>query len=67
MEPFCGEHSGKGTVFEILIPVIGSKSAMTKIEPKENLPRGNERILLVDDDDQILKSLKKGLGDSVRK
>ncbi len=58
---------GKGTVVDVLFPKIEAK-APSDIEMKEALPTGRERILLVDDDEAIVRMLRRmleGLGYSV--
>lgn len=46
---------GKGTTFEIYLPVIESRSVMAEIDVATPLPRGEERILLVDDEKSIVR------------
>jgi CheY-like chemotaxis protein len=45
---------GKGTTFNIFFPVIG-EAAVEQIETIEELPTGDERIILIDDEVSILK------------
>jgi len=55
----------KGTSFEIYLPVYKEKKNSRYQRPKEPLPKGNERILLVDDENHVLnieKQLLKRLG-----
>ena len=51
---------GKGTVFEVLFPLIEAE-----LPPENNkvgfFPTGNEKILLIDDEESILKLVKKRL------
>ena len=44
---------GKGTTFSIFFPVI-EKPVVPETETLEELPTGNERILLIDDEESIL-------------
>ena len=44
----------KGTTFNVLLPVISSE-IVSEIEPHESFPRGNERILFIDDEISIVK------------
>jgi PAS domain S-box-containing protein len=45
---------GKGTTFTLYLPVTGKRTALRSHTP-EALPSGTERILLVDDEDYIVK------------
>ncbi|MBN2060050.1 MAG: PAS domain S-box protein [Deltaproteobacteria bacterium] len=44
---------GKGTIFHVLLPVIEEEVSFP-LEPKIELPEGSERILLVDDEKNIV-------------
>jgi PAS domain S-box-containing protein len=44
---------GRGTIFHIYFPVI-EEAAAIEIETVEELPTGNERILLVDDEESLV-------------
>ncbi len=61
---------GKGTTFHIYLPVIESTIfSGKKITPKIALPTGTERIMLVDDEEQVLKvemAMLKELGYEVK-
>ena len=46
---------GKGTTFRVLLPVIESPETLVAIEP--SLPRGHERILVVDDEAGLATAL----------
>ncbi|SDU36192.1 response regulator [Desulfobacula phenolica] len=46
---------GKGTVFDIYLPVYQKESTDTLEFPKQALPKGEERILLVDDEAPVIK------------
>ncbi len=43
----------KGTVFKIYFPALEEGAAVDEIEPKGSLPRGNETILVAEDDDKV--------------
>ena len=45
---------GKGTVFTVYLPITQKQSSSHSYEP-EKLPKGNERILFVDDEVQLTK------------
>ena len=45
---------GKGTVFEVLLPVIEAETQL-KVEKSGILPTGTERILFVDDEQSLVK------------
>ena len=45
---------GKGTTFSILFPVA-EEEAVIETEPVEKLPTGNERILIVDDEESMVE------------
>lgn len=51
---------GKGTTFHIFLPRIESENT-TKARPTQPFPRGNERILFVDDESDIASMGKKTL------
>jgi PAS domain S-box-containing protein len=53
---YCSSKPGKGTVFEIYLPILKSNApqALAEERPVRNLPRGHETILLVDDEKLIL-------------
>jgi two-component system cell cycle sensor histidine kinase/response regulator CckA len=44
---------GEGTVFEICIPVTDQLQAYSTLDEKEDLPGGNETILVVEDEPQL--------------
>jgi len=50
----CSEP-GKGTAFHVYLPLISAPENTSEILPDKPLPRGNERILLVDDEEQIIE------------
>ncbi len=51
----CYSEPGKGTTFKIYFPAIDSVvSSGLSVERKEEMPGGNETILLVDDEEAIL-------------
>lgn len=45
---------GKGTVFKVYLPVIEEGDVQTEMEPVNGAQKGTERILLVDDEEQIV-------------
>ena len=51
---------GKGTVFEVLIPLTEAES-QPEDEKAEAFPTGNEKILFIDDEESILNLVKKRL------
>lgn len=52
---------GKGTLFTVYLPVIEEGDVQTEIEPLNGAEKGNERILLVDDEEQIVSMERKML------
>lgn len=46
---------GKGATFTLLLPALKSESAPAKIQVKSSLPSGRERVLVVDDEPQLVK------------
>ena len=54
---------GKGTTFEIYLSAIASRTVMAETEVATPLPRGGERILLVDDEESIVRLERKMLED----
>ena len=53
----CYSELGQGTVFHALLPALPN-AAMAVTEKEENLPRGDERILFVDDEPMIAEMSK---------
>jgi PAS domain S-box-containing protein len=51
-------ESGKGTVFEVFLPVSEAKTELNAKEP-EALHKGNENILFIDDEESIGKVVKR--------
>jgi nitrogen-specific signal transduction histidine kinase/ActR/RegA family two-component response regulator len=49
---------GKGTVFHVYLPVIKAQAEAFEIETVEPVLKGTEKILLVDDEDQIIRMEK---------
>ena len=45
---------GKGTTFKVYLPVIEDMDTVAEFEPSNVAARGNERILLIDDEEQIV-------------
>jgi CheY-like chemotaxis protein len=52
---FVDSAPGKGSVFTIYLPTVTSACAESESSELELLPRGTERILVVDDEPSILK------------
>ncbi|MEA3417313.1 MAG: response regulator, partial [Thermodesulfobacteriota bacterium] len=52
---------GKGSEFKIVLPVIKKQKESTKIETDTPIQKGDERILLVDDEDIIVQMKKQML------
>jgi PAS domain S-box-containing protein len=48
---------GKGSIFKVYLPKVDT-GASVKIEPSKPIPRGSERILLVDDEEFIVNSVR---------
>ena len=53
-------EAGKGTVFEVLFPLIEAEAEQEAGEP-EALPTGAERILFIDDEESLVKMAKRRL------
>ncbi len=51
---------GQGTCFDIYLPII-EKSQQSELPTAENIPKGKERILLVDDEVAIVKMADRSL------
>lgn len=45
---------GKGTIFRVLLPIIEDADVVAKFEPSNGATKGTERILLIDDEEQIV-------------
>ena len=45
---------GKGTTFKVYLPIIEDMDTVTEFEPSNGAVKGNERILLIDDEEQIV-------------
>jgi two-component system, cell cycle sensor histidine kinase and response regulator CckA len=46
---------GKGAMFHVLLPLIDSRTEEAPVETLGIIPRGNESILIVDDDESLLE------------
>ena len=46
---------GKGTKFDVYLPIMAETEETVSIEKREDLARGTERILLVDDEEPIIR------------
>ena len=44
---------GVGTVFQVYLPMIETEAPILKIESASGLPGGNEKILVVDDEESM--------------
>ncbi len=53
---------GAGTVFEVFLPLIKTEAPALEIESASDLPAGDERILVVDDEASIVQLIEKMLG-----
>jgi CheY-like chemotaxis protein len=49
---------GKGTTFTIYLPRISRAEKIQTVKKKQDLPRGTERVLLVDDEESIVRLAK---------
>jgi two-component system, cell cycle sensor histidine kinase and response regulator CckA len=58
----CRSEPGKGTTFIIYLPEIETESGPDVGVPDKILPRGNERILVVDDEPTLTELVEKILG-----
>ena len=45
---------GKGTIFQVYLPLIEDLDLTAELEPTNGVTKGEERILLVDDEEQIV-------------
>ncbi len=56
----CHSEVGRGTTFEIYLPVLQASSEALKIEKerREKIPGGSETVLLVDDEPTVLEVLQ---------
>ena len=54
-------NPGKGTKFYVYLPVVESASEQQMIQIKEPIPGGTERIMIVDDENIIIKTERKML------
>jgi nitrogen-specific signal transduction histidine kinase/CheY-like chemotaxis protein len=45
---------GKGTTFKVYLPIIEDGDIAAEFEPNNEAAKGNERILLIDDEEQIV-------------
>ncbi|MDA8137637.1 MAG: ATP-binding protein [Desulfobacteraceae bacterium] len=54
-------HPGEGTVFNVFLPTVERRSVQA-VRPEKAVPRGNERILFVDDEESLATLGKTMLG-----
>jgi signal transduction histidine kinase/CheY-like chemotaxis protein len=52
---------GKGTTFKVYLPIIEDGDIAAEFEPANEAAKGNERILLIDDEEQIVSMEQKML------
>ena len=50
----CDSQLGKGTRFEIFLPVMEEDEDTSEVSEEQELPRGSETILIVDDETAVL-------------
>ncbi|MGE4298218.1 MAG: cache domain-containing protein [Desulfovibrionaceae bacterium] len=50
---------GKGSTFRVFLPCAGQAEEQEHVEVLADLPRGHERLLIVDDDEDLVYSLRK--------
>ncbi|MCJ7809042.1 MAG: PAS domain S-box protein, partial [Desulfobulbaceae bacterium] len=53
---------GVGTVFQLFLPSIKTETPILETESISDLPKGNEKILVVDDEESITRLAEKMLG-----
>jgi signal transduction histidine kinase/ActR/RegA family two-component response regulator len=51
----------KGTTFQVNLPIIEDAEVVTEFEPSNGAAKGNEHILLIDDEEQIISMEQKML------
>ncbi len=56
-EIYAESEPGKGAVFHVLLPIVEEEVTPTR-EKKRDLPKGNERILLVDDEEMAVNVVR---------
>ena len=52
---------GKGTTFKVYLPITEDADMANELEPSNGAAKGNERILLIDDEEQIVSMEQKML------
>ncbi len=65
---YVSSEAGKGTMFEIYFPVIKTEKFTKDIKDFESVPTGNDRILIVDDEEDLINietRMLEGLGYNV--
>ena len=59
---YCESVPNKGTTFKILFPATTSEKLQQKVQEKKvKIPRGKEKLLIVDDEKNILETVKETL------
>jgi PAS domain S-box-containing protein len=59
---YCESTPNKGTTFRILFPATTSEKSQQKVQEKTTkIPRGKEKLLVVDDEKNILETVKETL------
>ena len=51
-----------GTVFQVYLPMIETEAPLQITESASDLPKGHEKILVVDDEEPVIKVIEKMLG-----
>ena len=54
-------EAGKGAIFNVYLPLVASDLEQDRTDRAGAIPKGSEKILLVDDEPQLVKLLKQGL------
>ncbi len=54
-------EAGKGTTFDIYLPVVADNDASSLVEKEPHIATGNERVLVVDDEAAVLRMVRQVL------
>jgi PAS domain S-box-containing protein len=54
-------EAGKGTTFDIYLPVVADNDASSLVENEPHIATGNERVLVVDDEAAVLRMVRQVL------